>query len=783
MANRYFVGGGTGNWNSTTNWSDTDGGASGFSVPTSTDDVFLTAASGANTLTVNATSNAKSLTCTGFTGTLAGSSQLNISGNLILGAGMTNSYTGILNINATGNLNSNGIDIYSLSSLGGSVVTTLLSNIRITSLWSLQSTGGYTFTGAFDIEVTGTMSTGNGSASMTFSGGATLTFKGNSTITGGTLGVGSTTRLDGAIITFNSTTTTITGAVRIGANVSITYVGGTMTTTGSTLGLNGAAITLNTSGMTWDNITSQTTMTLTLSSNLNLSGTLTVAIAITTAGVYNINTNSLTIGAVISGTSTIILNGTGTWSQTAGSVSTNLIINTAGTITISGSVTYATGTLTYTAGTVVTTGSTLNITLTCTLVTNGINWNNVTFAGTAQTFTLSNNFTVNGSLVFLGGSSSTITINGNNIYANGNITMSITSVLGTTKLIIAGTCTYASSSTGVMRLNIDINTASTVTFTGTFRYGNNTLKYITASSVITTGSTLALSLVPTLDTNGIVWNNISTGITTGSNLTLTSDLTCSGDFTNSSQFYMVGANLIVGGSFTNASGSILYASTSSIILNGTGTLSCNATANYIALNLTINTSGTITFGTIISYRTGTFTYTAGTVNQSTSLFFLDGSATLNTAGIIFNNITIANAVTITNNSLLTVNETLTYALGSVVTFAGTHGWTTATFDIQTSSNVNHILKAGLTYTITTNFISIATTNANKDTIKSNSAGVQAILTLNYGATQTVGFTNATDIDSSLGQTIYTANGTLSNATNWNTLTAASLGTKLITFVN
>ena len=779
MANRYFVGGGTGNWNSTTNWSDTDGGASGFSVPINGDNVFLTAASGANTLTINVTSDCTSINCTGFIGTLAGSAILQVRGNLTLGAGMTNSYTGIFSVIAASTINSNGIDINTISTIQ-SVTYTLASNIKITGTWFTNTGSGPTISGAFNIEVTGTWNCNQTSGAVNFTGGATVSLTGNSTWTGYSIaGI----VLIGADVTINSTTTTITGFISLGNNSKITYTAGTMTVTSSTLLFRGTGIVMNTSGMTWNNITcSISGSAITLLSNLNISSVFTMSVASSISGAFNVNTTSLSIAQTLSGTSTLVFNSTGTWSG-SGAVTMNTNINTAGTLTISGSVTYATGTLTYTAGTVVTTGSTLNITLTCTLVTNGINWNNVTFAGTAQTFTLSNNFTVNGSLVFLGGSSSTITINGNNIYANGNITMSITSVLGTTKLIIAGTCTYASSSTGVMRLNVDINTASTVTFTGTFRYGNNTLKYITASSVTTTGSTLTLSLVPTLDTNGIVWNNISTGITTGSNLTLTSDLTCSGDFTNSSQFYMVGANLIVGGSFTNASGSILYASTSSIILNGTGTLSCNATANYIALNLTINTSGTITLGAILAYRTGTFTYTAGTVNVGTCVFSLDAATTLNTAGINWHDITISGSTTITNNSSLSITAVLAYALGSVVTFAGTHGWTTATFDIQTSSNVNHILKAGLTYTITTNFISIATTNSNKDTIKSNSAGVQAILTLNYGATQTVGFTNATDIDSSLGQTIYTANGTLSNATNWNTLTAASLGTKLITFVN
>lgn len=41
MANRYFVGADGADWNSTTSWSDTEGGASGSSVPTSSDDVYI----------------------------------------------------------------------------------------------------------------------------------------------------------------------------------------------------------------------------------------------------------------------------------------------------------------------------------------------------------------------------------------------------------------------------------------------------------------------------------------------------------------------------------------------------------------------------------------------------------------------------------------------------------------------------------------------------------------------------------------------------------------------
>jgi hypothetical protein len=57
-------------------WSDASGDAPGASVPTSADNVFLDANSGAVTLTVNATASFKDLDCTGFTGTLAGTSEM-----------------------------------------------------------------------------------------------------------------------------------------------------------------------------------------------------------------------------------------------------------------------------------------------------------------------------------------------------------------------------------------------------------------------------------------------------------------------------------------------------------------------------------------------------------------------------------------------------------------------------------------------------------------------------------------------------------------------------------
>lgn len=100
ISDRHWVGG-TEDWDDTagTKWALTEGGAGGQAVPTIDEDVFLDAGSGAVTVTINTlTVYAKSLTCTGFTGTLAGSNRsLCIgNGNFLLVSGMNYTQTGTI---------------------------------------------------------------------------------------------------------------------------------------------------------------------------------------------------------------------------------------------------------------------------------------------------------------------------------------------------------------------------------------------------------------------------------------------------------------------------------------------------------------------------------------------------------------------------------------------------------------------------------------------------------------------------------------------------------------
>jgi hypothetical protein len=157
MADRYWVGG-TAAWDGTagTKWALTSGGAGGQAVPTASDDVFLDAASGAVTVTIQTINgNAKSLNCTGFTGTLAGGGVIIANGNLTLGAGMGFTSTGQWQFGGTGTITSNGVVFTASISLNGTGQTVTLGDayistgtVAVTRGTFTTSASNYSFTAA-----------------------------------------------------------------------------------------------------------------------------------------------------------------------------------------------------------------------------------------------------------------------------------------------------------------------------------------------------------------------------------------------------------------------------------------------------------------------------------------------------------------------------------------------------------------------------------------------------------------------------------------------------------
>lgn len=260
MANRFWVlSGGTGTWDGTATgkWSTTSGGTAGAAVPTAADDVFFDTHSGTGTITLGATSVCRSLTTTGYTGTFAGSSDLNIgtttAGSLTIGTGTTWTYTGTMNFvgTSTNNVTTNGKSIETIGIFGSGASLTLQDNLTCDNLNVL---GGTFFTNgktvsAVVISVIGTDTKNRtlnlGSSAVNAanflidqsSGGTSTISPGTSTVTmntdGGAIGTEDGTAFNLNNLVFASTTNTSSGlqVLSFSGPLNIT-VAGSLTMTG-----------------------------------------------------------------------------------------------------------------------------------------------------------------------------------------------------------------------------------------------------------------------------------------------------------------------------------------------------------------------------------------------------------------------------------------------------------------------------------------------------------------------------------------------------------------------
>jgi len=266
MANRYWVGG-TASWdgNAGTKWALTSGGAGGQAVPTSADDVFFDGASGASTVTI-ATGNtgAKSITCTGFTGTIAGSATIAVSGSVTLVAGMTFTYSGQFTLDATGTLTSAGKTLGSvLISSGG---TATLGD-ALTCTGTITVSSGTFNTANFNVTASDITSSNSTVRTITL-GSSTVTLSSNAPI-----GFSTSTNL-----TFNANTSQINCS-----GTSIVFSGGSQTfyNVSFTSTVGGALHTINGTN-TFNNLTVTPPATsfrnqLLFSANQTINGTLTCA--------------------------------------------------------------------------------------------------------------------------------------------------------------------------------------------------------------------------------------------------------------------------------------------------------------------------------------------------------------------------------------------------------------------------------------------------------------------------------------------------------------------------
>ncbi len=727
MADRYWVAGGTGNYNSTTNWSATSGGASGASVPSTSDNVFFNALSGVGTATINVASNCANLNLTGFLGTLTFTNNLTTLGTTInFGLGTyTVIGTGYLRFGATLTVTSNGTIYTGNIQVATPITITLADNLSCSGTFDFTASSGAITLNGNILNIAGSLLY---SSPTITSGTTTIIFNGT-----GTWSHTSTGYIRNNVTINTAGTLTLGAQIRWhGNSTALTYISGTVITTGNyfALGSTGSwSGTVTTNGINWNDIGILGTNTITLGSNLTLTGTLTLSNGstsfvsggnllitsnanltmgtsitfnmpanqtfktLTTTGTSTINGNTLTIteniligvSAPLSGTTTIIYAGTGTW--TAGNstsvISNSFTINTAGTLTITGIVYKSLGTFTYTAGTVVDTGATVAV-------------------GTG-----------------------------------GNTTLNVS---GKTweKLLVNSTTTLTS--------NINAITFGTIHTQSTtaFILGGNTINF--------THLELGAGGTTTLPT-AWVCQDLNIAVNSGGTLT--------------------GFSITVNGNILQ-SGNGSYGGTTTFTYAGTGTWSRTGTG-YFSNSFTINTAGTLTFSGG-SIGGGIFTYTAGTVNilPGSILYNNASNTTFNDGSIVWYDVVfglVSGALTSINsvilNDQLVVSNTLRISAFNI-TYSGING----TFDVYNlilqndTNNRTMSLMATRTYRVRQSLTAIVSTSAARFFLISTVSGSQAIFTVDPGATIDVGFVNATDINSSLGRRIYSYRGVFSNTSNW-----------------
>lgn len=305
--------------------------------------------------------------------------------------------------------------------------------------------------------------------------------------------------------------------------------------------------------------------------------------------------------------------------------------------------------------------------------------------------------------------------------------------------------TIVSGYTQTITHNAALTVAGNVTFATGYTIAGTSALVISAASTITSG--------------GKTWPNAVT-FSNNNTKTLVGNWTISGSLTNTGTTVLnwtTNETLSAAG-ITVSAGAI--SGTAGIILTG-GTWSGGQ-----AIQNSLTIAGNVTISGSIVYNTGTLTYSSGTVTATGSTLTIGASTTLNTAGIIWNNITLSATETITINSLLTVTGTL--QINQVnITFAGSSGFTCATLScIGTAAANTTTLVNGVTYTITTAFTCNQARLGQAMLFTSDHAANRANIILNQGAICNV-LASFTRIDAGAGRSINTFNGTVTSCTNVN----------------
>ena len=621
---------------------------------------------------------------------------------------------------------------------------------------------------------------------------------------------------------------TVHGAVTFGASMNVTVAGGALIMVVS------ATLTSNGYAWPGEFRFNGTARTYTLAQDTTFNGLLTTSGAVTSVtigGAFNITCAGGCVAPVtIASSSVITINMTG--GNLSGGFSTVNLVLLSGTITQTGTIAKSAASFIYTAGTFNSGGNSLTLggTVTVSLGSNVV-FGAATF-NASGTFTFNDDIWIAGMLTLPGfGYASTYVSSLNKIIYCWGMSGSSNQnePFGTSatrpQIVFNGTGNW--SYQGNLNLNVTISTLGTLTITGTKNLGSTSysanLTYITAGAIIYSSALLNSIGNNTIDCSGMTWPNIQIG-SLNRTITLLSDLNCSGTLTFAGASITIACNglfnintnsLNVTGASMNING------TANIVLNPSvsGTWSHTNQPASFNIPVVINAVGTLTMSGTIN-KNGNLTYTAGTIVSTGSILNWLGTMTINAPG--FNLATLnllgnsqffgTNGFTMANLNCTTVglvslwkptNEyIITTAFGSgqadgvsKITYTSTNNVLgTATFSgtqMSVSAVTYGVISVGDTIfaegigtgVYITSFgtgsggagtynlsSSVGILTVGRLTITSPNIASYPKITLQNGATQSLFYTNAIDVDSNNGQTIWSFSGKLLRAANWGLLT-------------
>jgi len=459
-------------------------------------------------------------------------------------------------------------------------------------------------------------------------------------------------------------------------------------------------------------------------------------------------------------------------------------INFANNLSVAGNVTLGTGMTTSGSADISKTGGGTLISNGVTL-TGGLAFN----GGGGATYTFGSNWTINGNV---GGNS-----NPNNVIGGGftaSIGGSLTSPAGLTTnttsilYLLRGTGTLSGIYTGNAATTIQISSsAGTITQAATTLVGI-TFTYTTGSYNSIAGLTIGTGTTIFNNVSSILFHSLVFGPSAGQIITLNSNMYVTGSLTAGSNTGTInGSTLYIGGNI--ATNTVGFLGTSTIEMSGSSNASITtAGTGVIQNNLTINKSGgaTVTFpagGTITWGTTArTLTYTAGTIDVSTSTFTIPINTGVTMSGMPFYNLTLPGAATYVINTPISASNNLTLGSTGNTAFTGSGGWNCANLICSNTGRTITLGNSGsgANYRTTAN-AQLTATAASPILMTSDNATTRSLWTLDNGANQSIVYVNGTRIDSSQGQTIWSFGAALTNTVNW--ATGSRPGTVGYTFVN